>query len=301
MKRAIITGATGAIGTALIKELIKNNVEIMIFCRKDSKRINQIPNHHLVDIRHYSLKELKNIRNNINKQYDIFYHLGWDGTNGDARNDMYLQNKNVEFSLDAVKLAKEYGCHTFIGIGSQAEYGRRNEVLNENTPTFPENGYGIAKLCAGYMTRELSHSLGMKHVWVRVLSVYGPNDGKQSLIMTLINKLKNKEIFKCTEGEQIWDYLYSDDAAKALFMIGNKVFDGKTYVLGSGEKKYLKEYILDVKDLIDSKGIIEFGALNYSEKQVMYLCADIRELEKDVGWKPETSFREGIESLLSIN
>ena len=80
---------------------------------------------------------------------------------------MHLQNKNVEYALDAVEAAKRFGCHTFIGAGSQAEYGRVEGLLKPDTPTFPEMGYGIAKLCAGHMTRKHAYQLGMNHIWVR--------------------------------------------------------------------------------------------------------------------------------------
>ena len=65
---------------------------------------------------------------------------------------MELQNNNVKYALQAVKAAKELGCTRFVGAGSQAEYGRVEGTLTPDTPAFPENGYGIAKLCAGQMT-----------------------------------------------------------------------------------------------------------------------------------------------------
>ena len=124
MKRAVVTGATGAIGTALIKELIKNNIEVLVFCREGSARNSQIPEAPLVTKKYCDLTELKNTQNDTGKEYDVFYHFAWAGTTGAARNDMHLQNKNVEYALDAVDTAKRFGCKTFIGAGSQAEYGR---------------------------------------------------------------------------------------------------------------------------------------------------------------------------------
>ena len=95
MKKAIITGATGAVGTALVKELIKNNVEILVFCREGSGRNHQIPVHPLVTRKYCCLDQLVSIENDTGKTYDVFYHFAWEGTTGAARNDMYLQNRNV--------------------------------------------------------------------------------------------------------------------------------------------------------------------------------------------------------------
>lgn len=298
MKRAIVTGATGAVGTALIKELIKNNIEVLVFCREGSARNENIPVNPLVQTMYCDLTELSQMENLTGKTYDTFYHLAWMGTTGTARNDMYLQNQNVRYALDAVGVARRFGCHTFIGAGSQAEYGRVEGMLKPDTPAFPEMGYGIAKLCAGQMTREYAHQLGMQHIWVRILSVYGPNDGAQSMVMSTINKLQKGEVPQCTKGEQLWDYLYSGDAGRAFRLIGEKGVDGKIYVLGSGQAQPLAEYIKVIRNVVSPNGQIEFGAVPYALKQVMHLQADIAELNKDTGFVPEMDFATGIKGII---
>lgn len=298
MQRAIITGATGAVGTALVHELTEHDVEVLVFCRKDSARNHNISSHRLVKKVYCSLEQLNEIQNDTGSDYDVFYHLAWCGTTGAARNDMYLQNLNVRYSLDAVKTAKRFGCRKFIGAGSQAEYGRVEGLLKPDTPAFPENGYGMAKLCAGQMTRELSHELHMEHHWIRILSVYGPNDGGQSMVMSAIHQLKAGKIPKFTKGEQLWDYLYSADAAHAFRLVGEKGIDGKTYVLGSGVARPLKEYIQTIRDIVSPESPLEMGAVPYSEKQVMHLQADISELIKDVQFKPSVSFTDGIAAMM---
>ncbi|MCD7890150.1 MAG: NAD(P)-dependent oxidoreductase [Oscillospiraceae bacterium] len=298
MNRAIITGATGAVGTALIKELINRNIEVLVFCYDGSKRNNRIPEHPLVTKKYCSLQQLSEIQNDTGKTYDVFYHFAWDGTVGTARNDMYLQNKNVSYALDAVEAAKRFGCHTFIGAGSQAEYGRVEGLLCPETPTFPEMGYGIAKLCAGQMTREHAHQRGLKHIWVRILSVYGPNDGSQSMVMSTIEKLQRGEVPQFTKGEQLWDYLFSEDASRAFADLGEHGGDGKTYVLGSGQAKPLADYIKIIRNAVNPDMDIELGAIPYAPEQVMHLQADISELVEDTGWKPQVSFEEGIVRIL---
>lgn len=88
------------------------------------------------------------------------------------------------------------------------------KILTPNTPTFPLTVYGIGNLTAGLMTRQLSKQLKLGHVWVRVLSVYGSYDWKNSLIMSTIRKLGNHETPSLTKGEQVWDYRYSGYAAE---------------------------------------------------------------------------------------
>ena len=298
MKNVVISGATGAVGMALIDEMISHETKVLILTHKDSKRNKWIPKHPLVSTINCSLDEMRNLfSEGCEQEYDAFYHLAWAGTTGTDRNDMYLQNQNVKYALDAVELAHRMHCKVFIGTGSQAEYGRYEGKLSETTPAFPENGYGIAKLCAGQMTREKAHQLGMRQIWARILSVYGPYDGKQSMIMSCIDKMLKGERASFTKGEQMWDYLYSKDAARALYLLGHRELDG-VYCLGSGKARPLKDYIIEIKNQINPDLEIGLGDIPYAERQVMCLCADITKLNKDTGFQPEFDFEKGIEKII---
>lgn len=297
-KRVVITGPTGAVGMALLQKCIENEVEVLAICRKDSERMSHLPKNPLVSILTSDLSELGGIERQGDKPYDVFYHLGWMGTTGEARNDAKLQCKNIEYTIDATELAARLGCQTFIGAGSQAEYGRVEGALSPETPAFPENGYGMAKLGAGQLSRLHCEKLGLRHIWVRILSVYGPFDGENTMISSAIKKLLDGQRAGFTPGEQLWDYLYSKDAAEALWRLGDTGISGKTYVLGSGEKRPLKDYIAElyqaVKEVEEKAGTLGMGDYDYAEKQVMCLWADISGLTKDTGFRPTTSFADGI-------
>lgn len=296
MRRAIISGATGAVGMALIDKLIRERTEVLVLCRRGSSRTGQLPEHPLLHRLEADLSEYSGMENTTGKKWDVFYHLAWAGTVGDKRNDPMLQLQNAAYTLDAVRLASRFGCKTFLGAGSQAEYGRYEGCLNAQVPAFPETGYGIAKLAAGQMSRLLCGQLGMKHIWVRILSVYGPYDGMQSMVMSAISRFLKGESPSFTEGRQQWDYLYSKDAARALYLLGDRGRDGKVYCLGSGQALPLKDYILQIRDAIWQAREVQpgFGEIPYGPGQVMYLCADLGELYEDTGFMPEISFAEGI-------
>lgn len=297
-KRVVITGPTGAVGMALIQACAEKEAEVLAICHKGSERTADIPQSPLVTVLPADLSELGSLEPQGERTYDVFYHLAWMGTTGDARNDLKLQCKNMEYTIDAAELAARLGCHTFIGAGSQAEYGRVEGALTPETPVFPENAYGVAKLGAGQMSRLQCEKLGLKHIWARILSVYGPFDGENTMISSAVRKLLEGQRASFTPGEQLWDYLYSKDAAEALWRLGDTGVSGKTYVLGSGEKKPLKEYIMElyqaVKEVEENAGTLGIGDYEYAKNQVMCLWADISELTKDTGFCPGTSFAEGI-------
>lgn len=299
MKRAIITGPTGSIGIALIQELISKDVEVIAVCRPGSRRISNLPKHKKVTVVECDLNNLVELSEMDIPTCDVFYHFGWDGTFGNSRNNMYGQLHNIQYTLDAVEAAEKLRCKVFVGSGSQAEYGRVEGKLTAETPAFPENGYGMAKLCAGNMSRIACEQKGMKHIWTRILSIYGPYDGENTMIMSTIAKLLKEEIPVLTKGEQQWDYLYSKDAGYAMYLIGEKGVHGKIYCIGSGMAKPLAEYVRVLKDEINPELKLGFGEIPYAEKQVMYLCADIKELSEDTGFSPRYAFEEGIKETIN--
>ena len=303
MKTAVITGATGAIGRALIRVCVASGYEVLSVVHRGSPRsaeLGQLPHVHVLqlDLDEYdrAMDELE--AQNISMEgYELFFHLAWMAPFGKDRDNLKLQLDNVSASLAAVRFAKDLGCTAFIGTGSQAEYGRTEGILSPETPAFPETGYGIAKLCAGQLTRLSCEQLGLRHIWCRVLSVYGPYDRDQTLISTAVIQMSANEETVFTPCDQLWDYIYADDAAQAILLAGQKGESGKVYVVGSGDVHPLKEYIEKIAAITGYNKKIGFGERPYNDKQVMYLQADIEAL-RQLGFQPQISFEEGIRRIL---
>lgn len=294
VKKAIVTGATGMLALALMRRLTHEGYGIYAVVRPNSCRIKNIPQQDNITIVECDINDIEKLPKMILEKCDVFFHFAWESTYGAARNDMVAQTRNIVASVNAIKAAQALGCKTFLGAGSQAEYGRKTEKIGPNTATDPENGYGIAKLCAGQMTRVMCKELGIKHIWCRIFSTYGPYDGTHTMVMSGILHMLDGEHHSFTKGEQEWDYLYCDDAAEAFYLAADKGKDGSIYCIGSGKTRLLKEYIYAIRDAVNPRLEIGIGEVPYFENQVMYLCADITSLTHDTGFVPKYSFEEGI-------
>lgn len=289
--KIVITGATGMIGLALI-ELLKEEHELILIIRPNSNNNKKIPKHPNILKIECDNSNLLSLKNKI--KGDFFFHLAWSNTYGlNNRNDVYSQLKNIQYTLDATKLAYHIGCKCFVGAGSQAEYGVQNIKLTEQSLINPQTGYGIAKYTAGKLSRLLSQKLGIKHCWTRILSVYGPGE-THTLIGSLINSIINNQEFNTTRAEQTWNYIYSKDCANALYEIALNGKNGECYLIASEEEKTLKEYILEVRNQINPNFKINFGKREYNPDQVMYLSADITKLKNDTKFEIKYTFEEGI-------
>ena len=97
-----------------------------------------------------------------------------------------------------------------------------------------------------------------------------------------------------TASEQIWDFIYSADCARAFYLIARQGKHGVSYPVGSGKARMLKEYFEEIRDYVDPSICLGFGKKPYAENQVMFLSSDNTVLEKDTGFKPEYSFGQGI-------
>ena len=298
IKSAVVTGPTGAVGTALCRHMTERGITVWAVIRPGSARAE-----HLREIKGVELVECDAaalaVLPELIPAADAFFHLAWAKTTGQGRNDMPAQINNIRYTVDAVRAAKALDCRVFVGAGSQAEYGRVNHALTPATPCFPENGYGMAKLCAGQMSRTECTRLGIDHVWPRILSVYGPYDGENALIPALIRKLLKGECMPLTAGEQIWDYLYAGDAAEALYALALHGRNASVYPLGSGRAMPLRDYLEILRDAIDPALPLGLGEVPYGEKQVMHLEADLAALSADTGFLPHTDFAAGIRKTIT--
>ena len=151
MTGAVISGPTGAIGMALIEKCIRENTRVLAICHKGSARIKNMPQSPLVQVVEADLADYKQLfrqKNAAMHQFDVFYHLRGAERWERPETICTCRPAILRMTMDAVELAERLGCHTFIGAGSQAEYGRVDGKLTPDLPAHPENGYGMAKLCA---------------------------------------------------------------------------------------------------------------------------------------------------------
>ena len=298
VNRVIITGATSMIGIALVEECLKNDIEVLAIIRRASQHVDRLPKSNLLTIRECNLDELESLYD-IEKSYDVFYHLAWDYTSKAFRDNSVLQEKNIKYILDAVELARRTGCFKFIGAGSQAEYGSVEHTISPDTAVCPDTAYGIAKYAAGKLSRKLCDSYHMIHVWARVFSVYGRNDNADTMLDYAIKQFLKGETAYFSAGTQLWDYLHENDAGRIFYLLGEKSEKSKVYCVASGASRPLRQFVSEMKKAFGKEAQCEF-AEEQPEVKTYGLQADITELVHDIGYVPQVTFAEGIVDMIAF-
>ena len=215
MKKIIVHGASSFIGKNFIKKIISLNIPVIIIAREKS----QFPfreNNPFVNIYRYGTNPSEVDLSNDFTCNSVFFEFAWYGVHGSQRNLPKQFSINVPLIISSVELAHRLKVNHWIGLGSQAEYGNLNKNISENDVTRPTTIYGKAKLICSEISSEMCKTYNIEHTWLRLFSVFGPDDNHEWLIQYLIKKMQNDKEVNVTKGEQFWDYLYIDDISNLL-------------------------------------------------------------------------------------
>lgn len=294
--RVVITGATSMLGVALIKECINNGDEVLAIVRPNTTRIERLPTTSNIQIEYADLENLSLVQGD-GEVYDVFCHFAWDYTRREVRDNPQMQVENIQTTLEAVKLAHKLGCKKFIGAGSQAEYGRCEGIINENTITKPMTAYGIAKLSANLLSCRLCEQLNMTHIWARIFSVYGINDNEGTMIDYALKQFMSGNTANFSSGNQIWNYLYEDDAGKMFYLLGKKDVSAGIYLIANDESKPLRVYIEEMMNVYGREAQGKFAQTENSVANIN-LNVDITKTVTATGYTPQVSFSEGIRKMV---
>lgn len=284
MHRILLSGGSGFLGSWTASSLVAQGYEVALLGRTST---NWWRTQGLNVSRFASPTDAF-----ANFKPDVVVSLDWSGVENANRNDPE-QIENVSRIKALAELSIRYGARAFIGVGSQAEYGPKSKVIDEEDECRPTTIYGEAKLAAYHELDKLFSESSVRFSWVRIFSTYGALDTGNWLIRNVLLAMSKNEKIPLTMGEQNWSYLHAADAARAFTkLVENEVPTG-VYNLGHPDSPTLRETLLKIKRITNSESELSFGEVPYREDQVMLLAPRMTRL-LEIGWSPQVTFEEGI-------
>lgn len=292
MKTAIVNGATGFIGNHLVKCLANNGVDVYALVRHSTSLFDGCDN---IYIFNYDSENYNTILHNFDGiNIDVFYNMAWSGVSTECKFDINKQIHNINLSLNAAEFAKDIKAKLFISSGTVAEYVFEKNVMNLEAKQSPNDFYGAAKVATHYFLDVFARKYNLPFIYTIIPSAYGEGRIDNNIITYTIRTLLNGEKPLYGNLEQMWDFLYVKEIARALMLIGENGHIGKTYGIGSGVYKPLKEYIVTTKNIVNPKLELGIGSLPELSNQTFSSCVNIDDLTKDTGFVPQIQFEEGI-------
>lgn len=294
MRQVIMTGATGFIGSWLAEEMLKHGVGVTILVRNRKKVLPHIAKNHNCFLVECSYDRIDQADVGSSLEYDAFYHLGWGGVSPAQKNDIDLQIGNIQSAVKAMHLSRKLNCKKFIASGTVAEYVFCEDVMDVYERQTPNDMYGAAKVSTHYFLEVLARQLNQPFIWTVIPSTFGERRTDNNIITYTIRSLLHGDRPLYGNLNQMWDFLYVSEVVRALRFIGEKGIPGKTYGIGSGVYKPLKEYIYQIRDEIAPEAELGIGELHNMSEQTFSSCVNIYDLIRDTGFIPGISFSEGI-------
>lgn len=293
MKKAIVSGANGFVGSALVRELLGHGYEVTALDREGNN--GNLPDDARVSFVGIDLAEIGRLADVIQRDgYDAFYHLAWAGSSGAARGDIGLQLRNVAWAADSLRVAKGLGCSRFVCTGSIMEHEAAAVVCQQGNKPEPGNIYGGAKLAAHIMCMSAAASMEMDIVWAEITNAYGPGELSPRLVNTAIRKCIKGEAPRFTSGTQNYDFVYIDDVARALRMIAENGRPFHKYIIGSSQARPLKEFLLEMREAIAPGLDFLFGDVPFQGAALPMESFSCEATERDTGFRAEVPFVEGV-------
>jgi len=296
MKRAIITGATGFVGSNLARRLVRDGHEVHLLVRKqyDPWRIAdfiQDVSVHVVDFS--DAPTLESIVGRIRAEW--IFHLATYGAYSHQRDLSLILKTNVNGTVNLLQACMKAGFETFINTGSSSEYGFKDHPPSEQEWLEPNSHYAVSKAFATMFCRNTARSEGVRVHTLRLYSVYGPFEEPIRFIPTIIVRGLRNELPPLVQPQIARDYVFVEDVVDAYLAVAN-VRDqdpGAVYNVGTGTQTTVAEVV----DLARrSLGITEepnWGSMDNRMWDTGTWISDSRYIRTAVGWVSKHSFESG--------
>lgn len=307
MKSAIITGATGFIGSTLVKLLIDSNIKVLALGRRpwnevDPKRLEA---NDLLTYCQINMDEIEQLPERVaalgwEVEDGVFYNLAWGGKSKLSDLEIEHQINNIAWSGNALKAAKKINCNRFVHVGTMEEAFTSKYLeldYHKNSEYNRHVVYSVAKMGSRNLLKVLAKEEGIDLMIGTNSHVMGPNDDKDSFLQVTLQKLIDGDELIFSTGEQIFDVISSYDCANAYKLIGEKGKPHGEYWIGSGEARPLKEYVKIMAELYPSGQELQFGKFEYNDISLTLEDFSIKNLSEDTGYAPSMTYEQTVHQL----
>lgn len=299
MKRALITGCAGFIGSHLADRLLKEGYEVIgIDCFTDyySRGIKEANIKNALQDRKFKL--VRADIGNIGEfpQVDIVFHLAAQpGVRASWGKTFSIYSRN---NIDATQYLLEYykdrDIKKFVYASSSSVYGNTDLPARETSPLRPISPYGVTKLAGENLCYLYYKNFNVPVTMLRYFTVYGPRQRPDMAINKFFRALLSKKTIEIYgDGTQTRDFTYVEDVINATIAAGLSEVNGEAFNIGGGSRISINDLISLIKEITGNP--VSVKHTNKQKGDVIDTLADISKAQKILGWNIQTNIRNGLQ------
>jgi UDP-glucose 4-epimerase len=290
--RALVTGGAGFIGSNLVDALIERGDSVEVVDNLSSgkrENVSERARLHVLDVR----EPLNGLFADLKP--DVCFHLA---AQADVRVSIerpdYDAEVNVIGTLRVLEAARAAGSRVVFASTGGAIYGECGAPADESSERRPLAPYGTAKLAGEEYLLTYQRLYGMRGVVLRFANVFGPRQdphGEAGVVAIFLGRLRDGEICHVFgDGKQERDYVYVGDVVQAALAAAE--VEGGVFNIGTGRATSVLELYELCRKVAASELAAEHQPARTGELQRSVL--EIAKAERELGWRPETSFEDGL-------
>ena len=288
MRRVLLTGAAGFIGSHCVRPLIDRGYEVHAVSRLPRPADGSGTTWHTVDLLRSGAAQA--LVERVRPTHLL--HLAWFVVPG----KLIAAPENFDWvgaSLELVRRFADAGGTRICVCGSGYEYDWAHGYCTEGlTPCVPDTVYGACKHALHEMVRTFAAGRELSAAWPRVFFLYGPNEHPERLVSSVIRSLLRGEPARCSHGRQIRDYLHVQDVADGLVaVLDSEVRDAVN--VSSGQATSLREIATTIGRLTGRPELVHLGALPARANDVPLVVGSNAKAAA-LGWQPRYDLESGL-------
>lgn len=321
--KIIITGGAGFIGSALIRFIINETTHSVVNIDKLTYAGNLESLVSIAESKRYTFKQVDICDSNAiqqifsDEQPDLIMHLAAEShVDRSIDGPAEFMQTNIIGTFTLLEATRSYWLglndsqkvnFRFHHISTDEVYGDLNEMdlFTEETPYAPSSPYSASKASSDHLVRAWHRTYGLPVIVTNCSNNYGPYHFPEKLIpLVILNALEGKPLPVYGNGQQIRDWLFVEDHARALFAVVTKGKVGETYNIGGFNEKANIDVVYAICDLLQELSPPKVEHIAHYRELVSFVkdrpghdlryAIDASKIKNELGWAPKETFESGI-------
>ena len=292
----LVTGATGFIGSQIVRRLIANGEEVHIIIRKAARlwRIEGMLDRvtcHLSDLS--DLDELTKLVAEVKPR--IIYHLATYGAYSYQNEPDKMIHTNILGTWNLLKASAHIDYELFVNTGTSSEYGFKELPMKETDLLQPASHYAVTKSSQTLLCLHVAREGKRPIVTLRPFSVYGPYEEPTRFVPTLMKALLLKEKLNLVSPTISHDHIYVEDVVDIYLMVDRLTqFAGDIFNVGTGIQSSIKDVAEVAARVTGETADFKWGEMKPRMWDTDNWVADISKARQSLNWSPKVSLEKGL-------